>query len=557
MALRKRTPDAKLAQRRQAAKKALKNVKEKSVKVTANFRKAGGYGKNMVSCWEVPAGGIKQSPAYKFVAARCGRDPPPPPKERDGAPVKGGFPLSKYPPNVLVDGQRCYWVPDDWAQVVKNTGPGGTYIGWMSPEGKFYYHRFGYPTAIQESLGRKLTAVDGFNGMLRTVERTVSAQRDQRFLRQALTRSEQQLVLRPDQFLFAVISARRATIPEGILSIMLVEAHFRVRGIQPTWYVDAASEDDYKKLGLRVKVGGKLTPARNMALADAQARGLVCVQVSDDISSWKYYDLERQNVRGETTFDKLNKAVKGTPVYTLSPVSAAQFILAKMRASPLKPKLGGVFPTANAAMALGSEEYSTQKFILGDFFVADRSSVRFDETMTLKEDYDYTCSHLQAHGSVLRCNRVFISARHATNKGGAVAVRDSQGKKERENIAVLMKKWPQAFYLNGKRANEVILSWGRGKGSADKKSKDSKIKVKNLLKKKSAKPVCEFRMKGKVMRTQKESESPYIAARCRKCHGKTVAQCLQLRYQDRAGVEQMYKVADLRYDVKRGLLTVK
>ena len=28
----------------------------------------------------------------------------------------GGFPTSKYPPNVLVDGIRAYWVPDEWAQ---------------------------------------------------------------------------------------------------------------------------------------------------------------------------------------------------------------------------------------------------------------------------------------------------------------------------------------------------------------------------------------------------------------------------------------------------------
>ena len=28
----------------------------------------------------------------------------------------GGFPISKYPPNVLVDGIRAYWVPDEWAQ---------------------------------------------------------------------------------------------------------------------------------------------------------------------------------------------------------------------------------------------------------------------------------------------------------------------------------------------------------------------------------------------------------------------------------------------------------
>eukprot|EP00439_Symbiodinium_sp_Y106_P027924 s21_g3.t1 len=173
---------------------------------------------------------------------------------------------------------------------------------------------------------------------------------------------------------------------------------------------------------------------RNMALDDAQSKGLVCVQVSDDISKWEYYDCEKQNYRGQTTFTKANQAVKGVRTYTISPLAAAQFLLAKMRSSPDKPKLGGVFPTRNHALALGAEEYSKYNFILGDFFVADKSKVRFDESMTLKEDYDYTCGHCHAHGSVLRCNRLFIAARHATNKGGAVAVRDSQGVKETEAL---------------------------------------------------------------------------------------------------------------------------
>ncbi|OLQ11264.1 hypothetical protein AK812_SmicGene4947 [Symbiodinium microadriaticum] len=355
MAPRSRAPDAQLARKRQAAKRALKTVKDKSVKTTASFRKRGGYGKGMVSPWEVPAGGIKKSPAYRLVVARCGRDPPPAPKDRDGAPLKGGFPISKYPPNVLVDGIRAYWVPDEWAQVVKNTGPGGTYVGWMSPEGKFFYHRFGYPTAIQETLGRELTAVDGFNGILRAVGRTMSTALDQKCLKEVLSAAERKLVLPAAKFHFGVVSARRATLAEGILSIMHVEAHFRLVGIRPTWYVDAASEDAYKKLGLKVKVGGKLTPARNMALDDAQSKGLVCVQVSDDISKWEYYDCEKQNYRGQTTFTKANQAVKGVRTYTISPLAAAQFLLAKMRSSPDKPKLGGVFPTRNHALALGAE----------------------------------------------------------------------------------------------------------------------------------------------------------------------------------------------------------
>merc|ERR1712084_103296 len=100
-----------------------------------------------------------------------------------------------------------------------------------------------------------------------------------------------------------------------------------------------------------------------------------------------------------------------------------------MHASPAKPKLGGVSPTNNPAMTIGLEEYSTQHFILGDFFVADPSPCRFDNTMTLKEDYDFTCSHLHRHGCVLRCNHLVLKVAHERNAGGAVAERDSNGDK--------------------------------------------------------------------------------------------------------------------------------
>jgi len=243
-------------------------------------------------------------------------------------------------------------------------------------------------------------------------------------------------------------------------------------GIRPTWYVDAGSVDDYRRLDLDVVVGGKLCPARNMALDVAKKKGKVCVQVSDDIRKWEYYDVEKQNFRSETTFKKANAAQKGARTYALSPLAAAQYLLAKMRTSEGTPKLGGVSPISNPAMAIGGEEYSHKHFILGDFFVADASPCRFDATLGLKEDYDFTCSHLAKHGSVLRCNRLFIFARHRTNEGGACAARDPQGKEENRNIALLEAKWPGVFVRNRARKGfEVRMTWRQ----CDKKTSASKM----------------------------------------------------------------------------------
>merc|ERR1712048_1021764 len=145
--------------------------------------------------------------------------------------------------------------------------------------------------------------------------------------------------------------------------------------------------------------------------------------------------------------------------YQVSPVAAARFILAKMRAHPEKPQLGGVLPHQNMGQALMLPPVSHYHFILGDFFVVDKSPCRFDTRMTLKEDYDLTAAHLKTHGAVLRCNHLMVWAKPETNAGGACSTRDSQGERERENIKILQEKYPGAFKLNPHRPNQVVLIW--------------------------------------------------------------------------------------------------
>jgi len=370
------------------------------------------------------------------------------------------------------------------------------------------------------------------------------------------------------------------------------------------WYVDEASLEDYRKLGVNAKVGGKLCPARNMVLDDAKKKKLVAVEVSDDIGKWVYYDCEKVDNSGQKDFKVLNNALLGTKKHIVSPLAAAQYILAKMRADPETPKLGGVFPTGNAAMTLGSQEYGRHHFILGDFFVAEPSSnCRFDQNMTLKEDYDYTCSHIKAHGSVMRCNRLFIQVKHATNAGGAVASRDSAGEKERANIAILQQKWPGVFRLNKNRqqlgsGSEVVMNWNNygktrsetGKlepkvkaGSAAKEElkDDGKLYYKMNAKGTALERVVKYSLQNRLKVTKvvkhslkvkavqskypsdavltytgKINSSEQLNSRCKRCHKKKVSVCLGMKYKDSKGVEQEYKTADLKYDINGGRLTL-
>lgn len=402
---------------------------------------------------------------------------------------------------VIVDFNRFAWLPDDWGQGVKATSPisradikpgnGGTYTVVMSPDGKTFYHR----KQAEEYAGCKFTEEAGRNGQIRKAQlqatqaiQVIRAQiKDTAFTGsermgvdpdaaffKILSAQERKCLAPAKDFHFCVISARRATSVQGVQDIFMVESQFKEAGVTPTWYVDEASLKEYKKLGLKAVVGGKLTAARNKALKDASRMGKVCVQASDDISAWEYRHGKQAKQRAD---DAVNKAHAEAQRLIVSPVAGARFILAKMRAAPgeSKPQLGGVYMLGSCSRTFAGDPFVRQHFILGDFFVVDKSSVRFDETMTLKEDYDFTCAHIKKHGSVMRCQRLTLSVKHYSNAGGAVDERDKKGKKEQYNVAILKRKWPGCFRDNPKRKNEVIMRWPRGASNDNDDDDDVEI----------------------------------------------------------------------------------
>jgi hypothetical protein len=391
---------------------------------------------------------------------------------------------------VIVDFKRFSWLPDDWGQGIKSTNrtahstgtAGGTYTVLMSPDGSTFYHRI----HAEEHAGYKFSEELGRNGQVRLAslqaqqavqlaraeirefatqgQEHIGLDKDDAFFK-VLSAKERKCLVGAKAFHFCVVSARRATKLEGIRDIFMVQSQLVDAGVTPTWYVDEQSLKDYQKLGLKAVVGGKLTAARNKALLDARKKGKVCVQLSDDISAWEY----RFGKRAENRTDEaLNAAHAAAKRFIISPVAAARFILAKMRADEDKPQLGGVYMLGSCARSFAGDEFSRKHFILGDFFVADtKTKVLFDASMTLKEDYDFTCSHLKAHGSVMRCNNMTLNVKHYSNHGGACSNRDKKGEEEKKNIAILKRKWPGSFSANPKRQNEVILRW---KGISDEDS---------------------------------------------------------------------------------------
>lgn len=322
-------------------------------------------------------------------------------------------------------------------------------------------------------------------------------------------------------------------------------------------------------------VGGKLTAARNKALKDASRMGKACVQASDDISAWEYRHGKQAK---ERTDDAVNKAHAAAKRYILSPVAAARFILAKMRGADgdKKPQLGGLYPLGSCSRTFAGAEFVGHNFIIGDFFVVDKSKVRFDEEMTLKEDYDFTCAHIKAHGCVLRCQRMSLAVKHYSNVGGAVDERDKKGVKEQMNIAILNRKWPLCFRANPKRKNEVIMRWkgatdldedddgedddqGSTKTTSMKKTTGVKqtimksIRMKSTVKARSSSRIpSDFSPKAVLTLTKSSPSFAKHRIRCKRLAGRTVEKALGTMIQGKA-----YASADLRYDIKHGYLKLK
>jgi hypothetical protein len=226
----------------------------------------------------------------------------------------------------------------------------------------------------------------------------------------------------------AIVSAGRPG------NVPAMEAH--CQGLAPTWWVPADQVGDYRYCGAeRVQAGDGLCEARNLA-ADA-ADGRPHVQLSDDL---RHVALAHGPERANVVRITLAEAVR-----VLADAAAAT-----------GAQLAGCAPTANPYFS--RRRVHATGFVVGDLvWVAGGCPLRWDTTLALKEDYDYTCQHLAAYGKVARCDWLLATFAHRTNRGGAVAYRTPE--LEDATIAQLIHRWPQAVRPNARRPHEVLLRW--------------------------------------------------------------------------------------------------
>jgi Asp-tRNA(Asn)/Glu-tRNA(Gln) amidotransferase C subunit len=189
----------------------------------------------------------------------------------------------------------------------------------------------------------------------------------------------------------------------------------------------------YKKNGCAIVYEtGNLMQSRNFALDHAFKENKICVQLSDDIKKVK---LNKNFFEDKEV--ELDDAIKDI-IYKFNKIKGVDLM--------------GVPPTDNYFFA--NKLVVENKFCIGDMLFIKPNELRFDEQLTLKEDYDYTLQHIRKK-TVLRFQKYLFTFQHYSNIGGAVDVRDDQ--EEQRNIRILKSKWGDKVRLNSKRKNEILI----------------------------------------------------------------------------------------------------
>jgi DUF971 family protein len=83
--------------------------------------------------------------------------------------------------------------------------------------------------------------------------------------------------------------------------------------------------------------------------------------------------------------------------------------------------------------------FSLTSFIGSPFIVHVAHRLRYDERLSLKEDYDFTLQLLNAHRKVMRVNGAYYSTLQMAQPGGCATYRNMD--EEKRQLELLRKKW--------------------------------------------------------------------------------------------------------------------
>lgn len=190
--------------------------------------------------------------------------------------------------------------------------------------------------------------------------------------------------------------------------------------------VKESEADEYRKNGNDIIVApdsaqGNLCRIRNWII-DTQFEGVDALVLLDD--DYKKVSVWRGHKEFDLSADEFNR------------LCVNQAILAHDNGS----FLFGINCTNEKIAYMDYQPYSTNIYIGGPFQGHIKgTSIRYDESLNLKEDYDITLQHLHKYGCVWRCNFAHYYVKQAIQAGGCAEQRNSL--EEKRQFELLQKKW--------------------------------------------------------------------------------------------------------------------
>jgi len=253
----------------------------------------------------------------------------------------------------------------------------------------------------------------------------------------------------------AVVSSGR---PENVapLTALIGPATWFVQDDAPEYLAEARKLKTHTPTIVHVddrNPKGRLPRVRNIALEHAFRHDAVCVMCDDDLQSFSRDKvIKRGKRKGETQCE----GIKLEFGHVINEFWAAFQNVPEAHLAGLPAKHHSCWMAA-----VKNEVYHTHGFIITRLIAVRPTHLRFDPTFTLKEDYDYSCQHLEEYGAVVRVEQVYAEYLRWENKGGLQAHNVRGEAQERSANAQLMAKWPGVFRENAGHSHggQLVMRW--------------------------------------------------------------------------------------------------
>jgi len=182
---------------------------------------------------------------------------------------------------------------------------------------------------------------------------------------------------------------------------------------------------------------GKNGPAARNAVFDYFGDGVHVVTIDDDIRGLLKLKGKKLQPFDRGAFERLTKS-------------------AEANMSINGAKVWGIYPVANAFYMKNRIRFGTCFASGGVLGTITARTLRFDEELWFKADYDFVLRAAKRYGGIVRYDGVTMNEAK-TKHGGCVEQREQYRAKNEEAVKTLLARWPKNVKRNPRREGEVLV----------------------------------------------------------------------------------------------------